>query len=74
MVFLAPAVPGTGANEASLTELCSAGNTVGALSKTTFTEFNNQVWKQLWYGHNAVDQLTELYIEIQNHSPRVRLI
>jgi hypothetical protein len=62
---------GTGANEGFLDRTNPSAGLVGALSKTTFTEFNNQVKQGNNFGtdSNAVDQLTELYIDCQNHSP-----
>ena len=65
---------GSGANEGFL-EAAAVGlqsNTVGGLSKGTFSEFNNQFSNfggGLTATNDIVDRLTELYIECQNNTP-----
>jgi hypothetical protein len=49
------------------------GNTVGGLSKATYTTFNNQFKNSTagggTFSANAIADMTEMYIECQNNSP-----
>lgn len=65
-------VTGSGGSTTGFLNNTSAG-TVGGLSKTTFSEFNNKVKNAggAFGGTTAaVDVLTELYIDIQNFTPQ----